>query len=83
MKSVILLVTWFIAGQQPSSYQSIFSSVEACESARTAVFAEANRLKAQRDQDVTEKAKAWNSSPSFLLTVMPPAPTVTAVCAVQ
>jgi hypothetical protein len=34
LKEMILLVTRFVAGQAPSSYQVRFASVEACEAAR-------------------------------------------------
>ena len=40
----ILLVTWFIAGQPPSSYQTVFNSRDACEAARAQVFADAARV---------------------------------------
>jgi hypothetical protein len=83
MKTIILLVTWFVPGQPATSYQSAFSSAEACEAARVAVFAEATRLKAQRDQNAIEQARATNNSPAFFLAAAPPAPTVTAVCMAQ
>ncbi len=40
----ILLVTWFMMGHEPSSYQVRFSSKEACSQARAELFAEEKRL---------------------------------------
>jgi hypothetical protein len=45
LKTFLLLVTWFVHGQQPSSYQASFTSAETCQAARTEVLKEAERLK--------------------------------------
>ena len=50
MKTFVLLVTWFVSGQPPSSYQTTFNSAEACEAARNAVLADGRRLKAELEQ---------------------------------
>jgi hypothetical protein len=39
----ILLVTWITSGQPPSSYQTQFTTMEACQAARAAVLQEASR----------------------------------------
>jgi hypothetical protein len=44
MKATLLLVTWIVAGQAPSSYQAQFVSEEACEAARAAIFKDADRV---------------------------------------
>jgi hypothetical protein len=41
----LLLATWFVSSQPPSSYQATFNSAEACEVARKAVLADGQRLK--------------------------------------
>jgi len=47
MKTFVLLVTWIVSGQPPSSYQTTFNSAEACELARNAVLADGQRLRAE------------------------------------
>ncbi|HEU0117155.1 MAG TPA: hypothetical protein VFR09_00865 [Alphaproteobacteria bacterium] len=42
--TVLLLVTWFFAGQQPSSYQTAFSNMAACNQAKAAVEAQQQKL---------------------------------------
>jgi hypothetical protein len=49
MKGFILLVTWIVSGQPPSSHQATFTSAEACNAARDAVLADGRRLKAEAD----------------------------------
>jgi hypothetical protein len=58
MKSFILLVTWFVSGQAPSSYQTAFTSAEACNAARDAVIADGRRIKAEADQVQINAARA-------------------------
>jgi hypothetical protein len=58
MKSFVLLVTWFIYGQPPSSYQTVFSTREACEAAKASVFADANRLRQSICDDAVNKGRA-------------------------
>ena len=48
--AVILLVTWFVSGQPPSSYQAAFDSMTACEAAREQILAQNQALKTQEDQ---------------------------------
>ena len=40
----ILLVTWFVMGHEPSSYQVRFGSREACSQAQQSLFMEEKRL---------------------------------------
>lgn len=40
----ILLVTWFVMGHEPSSYQVRLGSKEACNQAQQALFMEEKRL---------------------------------------
>jgi hypothetical protein len=40
MKTFVLLVTWIVSNQPPSSYQTTFNSAEACEAARNAILAD-------------------------------------------
>ncbi len=47
MKATLLLVTWFLSGQAPSSYHVQFASGPACEAARAAILADAKRLAAE------------------------------------
>lgn len=76
----ILLVTWFIAGQPPSSYQTVFNSRDACEAARAQVFADAARL-AQERYDVMKKIGASQSQAEYMM--RDKVTTVSAVCAAQ
>jgi len=71
MKTFVLLVTWFVHSQPPSSYQTTFNSAEACEAARGAVLAEGRRLKEEIVQATGHKFFAAA------------APAVTAVCTAQ
>jgi hypothetical protein len=71
MKTFVLLVTWFVSNQPPSSYQTIFNSAEACEAARNAVLAEGRRINAEREGQPLGPVLALST------------PTVTAVCAAQ
>ncbi len=41
---IVLLVTWIVSGAQPNSYQVVFNSEEACKAARSALFAERDRI---------------------------------------
>jgi len=49
MKTFVLMMTWLVSGQPPSSYQVTFSSAEACHVARDAVLADGRRVKAEHD----------------------------------
>ena len=75
MRTFVLLVTWFVSHQPPSSYQTTFQSAEACETARTAVLAEGRRIKAEFEQ----RSIQATGDTFFAIT----APTVTAVCVDQ
>jgi hypothetical protein len=74
MKTFVLLVTWIVSGQPPSSYQTIFNSAETCEAARNAVLADGQRLKAEYMAAAPQQLAAmWSLA----------APKVSAVCAAQ
>jgi hypothetical protein len=82
MKTFILLVTWIVAGQPTSSYQSNFKSAEACDAARIAVLAEGRRIKTEFDQRILASGKAARDEETAQqLLMVSPAPMVTAVCA--
>lgn len=79
MKTFVLLVTWIVSGQPPSSYQTTFNSAEACEAARNAVLADGQRLKAEYEQKALIAAGDQEGAAALSLL----APRVTAVCAAQ
>ena len=68
----LLLVTVFMGGQPPQSYQVQFSSAEACQNARNAVLADLDRMKAQQARE--------GGQAGALLAMQK---TITAVCAAQ
>ena len=74
-QSVLLLVTWFVAGQPPQSYQQEFLSLQACEAARGQLLREGERLKyeaRQRDESAVR--------PGVVLLHPSTPPSVTAIC---
>jgi hypothetical protein len=76
MTPAILLVTWFYYGQPPSTSQTQFTSMQACQMAREAIVRDAARMRADADRQIEqERAKG--------LAYNPIVPTVSAVCAVQ
>lgn len=79
MGTAILLVTWLIYGQHPSSYQTPFSSMETCQKARAAVLAENDRLQAEEDR----RTAATRAQPGVLAYNPPIPPSVSAICAAQ
>jgi hypothetical protein len=79
MKTWLLLVTWIVSDQPPSSYQVTFNSAEACEVARKAVLADGQRFKDERYQKML--AMTGNQQISALASLE--APKVTAICAAQ
>ena len=81
MKAFVLLVTWFVPGMPPSSYQTVFASAGACEAARHAIHSEERRMTAQVYQRA-DAATGSQGQPSALL-AMNFAPAVTAVCVPQ
>lgn len=44
MGKVVLLVTWFVVGQPPQSYQADFATLDACNVARLSLLSERARL---------------------------------------
>ena len=76
----VLLVTWIVSKQPPSSYQVTFNSAEACEVARNAVLADGRRLKAEYEQKALV-ATYGNQADAAAISLA--APKVTAVCAAQ
>jgi hypothetical protein len=69
----VLLVTWIVYGQPPTSYQTIFNSLAACEAARAAIFADAQRLVADWEKRMPTEFHRKHAQ----------RPTVSAVCAAQ
>jgi hypothetical protein len=68
-----LMVTWIIAGQPPSSYQTPFATMEACQAARIAVIQDADRLNAESDKKSENVANAVSEmSRRLILTGTPP-----------
>lgn len=72
----ILLVTWIIAGEPPSSYQTQFSSMESCQAARQAVLQDGVRINSEQNQ-YAARVRATG------MRFDPPPKQVTAVCAAQ
>jgi hypothetical protein len=82
VKAFVLLVTWFVQGQPPSSYQTAFSSSEACEAARAAVFADGNRLRQTIYDDAINKVRGAGL-PDNMAAAAAALPSLTAVCVAQ
>jgi len=59
-QSYVMLATWLVHDQPPSSTQTQFSSKEACDAAVTAVFADASRLRQSVYDDALDKAERWD-----------------------
>jgi hypothetical protein len=78
MKPALLLVTWIVSGQPPSSYQAEFNSIDACEKARATVLAENARLQEQQNQK-TAAMEAWTRVHGGVY-APGDAPSVSAVC---
>lgn len=77
-----MIVTWFVPGQPPNSYQSQFNSKEACDTAVAAVMAGANRVCQNMYDDGMKEANAVNS-PGMAPLFLKPLPNVSAVCIAQ
>jgi len=76
MKSVVMLVTWMVFGQPPSSYQVAFTSMESCRVARAEVLKDAERVRADSQRKPA-------GLPANSLYNPGPAPQVTVVCVEQ
>jgi hypothetical protein len=73
MADVILLVTWFYAGQPPAITQVTFPSLASCEAAQNAVLSEAQAIRDRTQQRVVEDFKrGFQTNPSI--------PTASAIC---
>jgi hypothetical protein len=81
MKGFVLLVTWFVPGMPPNSYQTAFDSANACQIARMAVHSEGRRIMAEYMQRADAATGSQGQPASFLALEM--APAVTAVCVRQ
>ena len=83
LKGIILLVTWFVAGQAPVTSQTTFSSMQACQVGRTAILKERDRLVAEAKanyQEADAHARALGGlGLSYALSV----PAVSATCVAQ
>jgi hypothetical protein len=82
VKTFVLLVTWFIQGQPPSHSQTPFTSSEACEAAKAAVFADANRLRQSIYDDAVRNGRALGL-PDNISGAGAVLPNLTAVCVAQ
>jgi hypothetical protein len=71
MKTFVLLVTWIVSGQPPSSYQTTFNSAEACEAARNAVLTDGRRLKAEFEQKALVAAGGYKEDAAALSPPLP------------
>jgi hypothetical protein len=78
----VLLVTWIIHGQPPSSYQTQFTSSDKCITARDAVLADGQRIKNEFDQRQIAAAQATGAPPAIFLAGNI-APEVSAICTAQ
>jgi hypothetical protein len=81
MKAFVLLVTWFVPGMPPSSYQATFDSAGACEAARHAIHGEERRMTAEVYQRADAATGSQGQQTSLL--AMGYAPFVTALCVPQ
>jgi hypothetical protein len=80
--SIILLVTWFIQGQPPSSYQTQFTSAQACENARSALAQQAEQIKQQMTAEAIARGRAVGLPDYFSAAGVVP-PQLTATCVNQ
>ncbi len=81
MKGFLLLVTWFVPGMPPSSYQTNFETEQNCQVARDAVHAEERRILVSYMQRA-DAATGGQGQPASML-ALSLAPTVTSVCVPQ
>ncbi|MCW5737428.1 MAG: hypothetical protein KIS73_25105 [Enhydrobacter sp.] len=66
----ILIVTWFLLDQAPTSYQVRFGSSIACAQARTELQNEEKRFKAEAQPEIVDNMEVPG----------PPAPRLSALC---
>jgi hypothetical protein len=72
----VLLVTWVVHGQPPSSYQTTFTSQETCEAARQQVLQSAFQMKQEMWKEAgTSAPLQMNATVNY--------PHVSAVCSAQ
>jgi hypothetical protein len=76
MEKVLLLVTWIVSGQPPSSYQATFDSMDSCVVARDKILADGAEIARQSQQPPA-------GLPANTLYNPGQPPRVTAVCAAQ
>ena len=62
----VLLVTWFVAGQPPASYQVHFASGDGCTNAAAQLHAEADRLNIDHKAVVQENLKAYTAQSGII-----------------
>lgn len=79
MKEVVLLVTWFLGGQPPTSYTATFATMQACEAARAQLVAEEARFARQQEADNAALAAGG----ARFVGVYPRGPQLSAVCAAR
>lgn len=74
----LLLVTWLVAGQPPSSYQQQFKTEKACALAKLQLDIEGAKLKAEEDNK-----NAVAEQNGFHVVVAGDPPRVSAICVAQ
>ncbi len=83
MKTFLLLVTWLVHNQPPSNYQVPFTSMEVCEAARLQVIKDAERMRQEMLERLTQQGQQFSLPPELPGVTMQTAPTVSAVCVAQ
>lgn len=81
VQRAILLVTWLVNDKPPSSYQTEFNSMAACQQARDKVLAENARL-AKQEEEKTAAMEAWTREHGGVHMPGVP-PSVSAICAAR
>ena len=75
-----LLVTWFVQGQPPNSYQAEFASAALCESAKNALQADADKRQKDFDDYFKHRPDYDPKTGLILGTVTNLPPKLSAVC---
>jgi len=73
----LLLVTWFVQGQSPSSYQVEFASAALCGSAKSELQADADRRRMEFENTLKQHADPKTGLP---LIRVPQPPNLSVIC---
>lgn len=76
METTVLMVTWLITAQPPSSYAVEFATPQGCETARRALYADLRKMLAERDRNYAEAAQR-----GFQVLMRAQPPHLSAICA--